>query len=243
MICDHYKHALLELAAAGTEPHPALRAHLQACSACRSVFENERSLFDSIDSSLRSSTNADIPASFIPTIRAQLWRRSPPAQGSGRVTDRRLWLSALAAAAIILFIFMRLDHQVKSPSTDEPSVTQRPQSPVEQQAAAAKPLQNPVPRITSAIAKNSAAKDVITHEQKSLQINSREPEIIVPPDQEILLARYADQWSRHSHSSTLVTEIDSDQSDLPQVQLIQIAELDVKPLADHQAYDQAHAQE
>ena len=70
MICDHYKHALPELAAAGAEAHPELLAHLQACSSCRSAFENERSLFASIDSCLRSSANADIPSSFIPTIRS-----------------------------------------------------------------------------------------------------------------------------------------------------------------------------
>src|SRR6202035_2814376 len=103
MICDHYKQALLELAPLGVEPDPQLLAHLRACSSCRSAFENERSLFASIDSCLRSSANTEIPSSFIPTVRAQLQRESPAAQGA-RITNPLFWLPATAAAAIILFI-------------------------------------------------------------------------------------------------------------------------------------------
>ena len=65
-----------------------------------------------------------------------------------------------------------------------------------------------------------------------MQADSSDPEILVPPDQEILLARYADQFRRHPQSSaTLLTEVAPDQTDQLQVPLIQIAELDVKPLA------------
>src|ERR1700693_1925488 len=104
MICAHYKQDLLELAARGVEPDPQLLAHLQACSSCRSAFENERSLFASIDSCLRSSAYTEIPPSFIPALRAQLQRESPAAQGA-RITNPLLWLSAIAAAALILFFF------------------------------------------------------------------------------------------------------------------------------------------
>ncbi len=68
-----------------------------------------------------------------------------------------------------------------------------------------------------------------------MRASSSEPEILVPPDQEILLARYADQFRRHHQSSaTLLTEVAPDQTAPLQVPLIQIAELEVKPLADTQ---------
>jgi hypothetical protein len=238
MICDHYKKALLELAPRGAETDPDLLAHLQACPSCRSALENERSLFASIDSSLRSSANAEIPSSFIPTVRARVLEES----SQHRATDRLLWVPALAAAAIILFVFLRLDRRAKPLSTDEQLVTKGPQSPVARQTTAAKPLQGTAPQIAPALGKSFAIKAAITHEKKSVQTESREPEILVTPDQEILLARYADRWKRHHQSSSiLLTEIDSAQSDPLQVQLIQIAELDVKPLAplaDDQKYDQ-----
>jgi hypothetical protein len=241
MICDHHKDVLLELAAAGVEPDPQLFAHLQACSSCSSTFENERRLFASIDSCLRSSVNAEVPSSFIPTIRAQLQRESLPAQRSSMLTDRLLWVSALAAAVIILFIFAHPDPRFNPQSRDDQLVTQRVQSPVAAPTTDANPSQRTVPPITSAIANSFAHEPAIFPNEKPLQPESRDAEVIVPPDDEILLARYAEQWSRHHHSSsTLSAEINTHQLDPLQVPLIQIAELDVKPLADQQQYEQEH---
>jgi hypothetical protein len=237
MICDHYKHALLELTAAGGEPDPQLLAHLQACSFCRSAFENERRLFVSIDSCLRSSVNAEIPPSFIPTVRAQLHRESDPAQRRRTLTDRLLWVSAFAAAAMILFILARPDRRITPQGRDDQFVTQPTQSPVASPTTAANPSQLIVPQITPAIASSFAHKAVISPNKKPLQTEHLDSAVIVPPDDEILLARYADQWSRH-HDSTLSAEINTHQLDPLQVPLIQIAKLDVKPLADQQQYQQ-----
>jgi hypothetical protein len=242
MICGRYKNALLELAAAGAEANPQLHAHLQGCPSCRSAFENERSLFASIDSCLRSSANVELPPSFIPTVRAQLWRESPLVRGNETVTNRLLWVPSLVAATIILFIFVRLDRRAKLLTANEQFATQRAPSPVTRPTTPVKPLQDPIPQITPAIGKSTAAKAVTTHEKKPPQIERHGPEIIVPPDQEILLARYVDQWRRqHQPASTLLTEADPDQTAPLQVPLIQIAELDVKPLAplaDDQEFDQ-----
>jgi hypothetical protein len=248
MTCDHHQHALLELAARGAEPDPELSAHLQACSSCHSAFENERSLFASIDSCLRSSANAEIPPSFIPAVRAHLQREvrrevqreSPTARGSSRVTDRLVWASAFAAAAFILFFFARLDHPLKPQSRDDQFATQPTESPVAPPTtAAAKPPRGDSPRIAPATGKRFTSKAVIVLNKNSLQAKNREPEIIVPPDQEILLARYADQFRRrHRASSTFLAEIAPDQTDPLLVPLIQIAELDVKPLASDQQIGQ-----
>jgi hypothetical protein len=230
MICDHYKQALMELAARGAEPDPQLLAHLQTCSSCRSAFESERSLFASIDSYLRSSANADIPPSFIPTVRAQLQRESPAAQGA-RITNPLFWLPAIAAAAIILFIFASRDRRVKPQPTDEQFATERTECPV----ASASPSQSSTAPITAAVGKRFASKVVIRPDKNPVRASSSDPEILVPPDQEILLARYADQFRRHNQSSaTLLPEVAPDQTDQLQVPLIQIAELEVKPLADTQ---------
>ncbi|HSY32863.1 MAG TPA: hypothetical protein VLA42_12800 [Verrucomicrobiae bacterium] len=234
MICHHYKHALLELAAAGVEPSPELRAQLQACSSCRSAFEHERSLLASIDSCLRSSANAEIPSAFIPTVRAQLQRESPAAPAA-HITNPLFWLPAIAAAAIILFIFASQDHGVKSQPTAEQSATQRIESPVAAATTAASPSPATTAPITAAIEKRHASKGVIRPDKNPVPASSSAPEILVPPDQEILLARYADQFRRHHQSSaTLLTEVAPDQTAPLQVPLIQIAELDVKPLADTQ---------
>jgi hypothetical protein len=234
MTCHHYKQALLELAAVGVEPSPELREHLQACSSCRSAFENERTLLASIGSYLHSSANAEIPSSFISTLRAQLQRESPAAQGA-RITNPLFWLPAIAAAAIILFIFPRLERRIKSQPPDEHFATERTESPVATATTAASPSQATAAPITVAIGKRFASKAIITPEKNPVRISSSGPEILVPPDQEILLARYADQFRRyHQSPATLLTEVAPDQTAPLEVPLIQIAELDVKPLADTQ---------
>jgi hypothetical protein len=233
MTCHRHKQALLELAADGVEPSPELREHLQACSSCRSAFQNERSLLASIDSCLRSSANAEIPPSFIPTVRAQLQLESPAAQGA-RITNPLFWLPAIAAAAITLFIFTRQDRQIKPHPPDEHFATQRTESPVAT-ATAASPSQATTAPITAAVGKRFASKTIIRPDKNPVRAGTRDPEILVPPDQEILLARYADQFRRHHQSSaTLLTEVAPDRTVPLQVPLIQIAELDVKPLADTQ---------
>jgi hypothetical protein len=238
MICHHYKQALLELAARGAEPDPRLLAHLQACPSCRSAFEYERSLFASIDSCLRSSANSEIPSSFIPTLRAQLQRESPSAQGSARITNPLLWLPAIAAAAIILFIFASQDRRVKPQPTAEQFATGRTESPVATATTAASPSQTTTAPISAAVGKRLAGKAIIRPGNNSVRASTSDPEILVPPDQEILLARYADQFRRHHRSSaTLLTEVAPDQTAPLQVPLIQIAELDVKPLAPDQKND------
>jgi len=236
MICKQYKQALLELAAAGpeTKPDPKLQTHLQACSSCRSAFENERGLFASIDSCLRSSANSEIPSSFIPTLRAQLQRESPAAQGA-RITNPLFWLPAIAAAAIILFIFASQDRRVKSQPTAEQFATKRTESPVATATTEPSPSQATAAPITAAVGKRPASKAIIRPDKKPGRGSSSAPEILVPPDQEILLARYADQFRRHHQlSATLLTEAAPDQTAELQVPLIQIAKLEVKPLADTQ---------
>jgi len=256
MTCNHYKQALLELAASGpeTKPGPKLQAHLQACTSCRGAFENERRLFASLDSCLRASANCEIPSSFSPTIRARIQQEvqqevpqeSSAMRGSGRATDRLVWVSALAAAAILLLIVARLDLRLKPQPTEEPFVTQPAQSPSAPQTTATNPLQDAHPQIAPATRKRFAVKISTTLNKHSVLTGRGEPEILVPPNQEILLARYADRWRRrHQSPSLLLTETEPTQTDPLQVPLIQIAELDVKPLgplAPDQESDQEYDQ-
>ncbi len=70
MLCKHYKVALIEAAASSAQPQGDLRAHLEACASCRAAFEQEQSLFASIDAGLHVAANAEVPASLLPRVRA-----------------------------------------------------------------------------------------------------------------------------------------------------------------------------
>jgi hypothetical protein len=232
MPCQHYKEALIEAAASNVQPQGELRAHLDACAACRAAFEQEQSLFASIDAGLHFAANTEVPASLLPRVRARLDEETVP---------RRLWAAnwlvlASAAAIIVSFFVAR--------SVWRPTVVQRPvemagntsvppkvkPSPRNQIPVVAPPLEknSGSPR-QLAIARNASARE-------KLVIGKTIPEVLVPHDQEVLLVEYAEQWRLHKRGPLLLAR-NSDATILAPLQVapIQIAELDVKLLADEKS--------
>ena len=66
MPCQHYKDALIEVAASGSAPQGELRVHLDECASCRAAFAEEQSFFAAIDSGVRAAANIDVPPSLLP---------------------------------------------------------------------------------------------------------------------------------------------------------------------------------
>ena len=58
------------------------------------------------------------------------------------------------------------------------------------------------------------------------------PEVLVPPDQEVLLVSYAEEWNRRKRLPLVAANFDA--TDLPPLQItpIQISHLDVKLMAE-----------
>src|SRR5215467_3621071 len=102
MPCEHYKNALIEVAATGFVPSRELRAHLAECAACRATFAQEQTLFAEIDAGLHSAVNGEVPPSLLPRVRAQLEEIA--------VAPRLHWLQPLvfasAGVALVLTIFL-----------------------------------------------------------------------------------------------------------------------------------------
>jgi len=228
MPCQHYKEALIDAAASGSEPRGELRAHLDACTACRAAFEQEQSLFASIDAGLHVTANAEVPASLLPRVRARLDKASAP---------RRIWaanwLVLASAAAIIVALFVT--RAVWRPSTV--------QSPVETAGNSSEPPkvtpspQNQIPVVVPPAVKNSDSPHQVAiarnpAEHATSPMGKTMPEVLVPRDQEVLLANYAEQWRLRKRAPLVAKDADATILALLQVAPIQIAELDVKPLAE-----------
>jgi hypothetical protein len=231
MPCQHYKEALIESAGSGAEPQGELRVHLDACASCRAVFEQEQTLFASIDAGLHVTANTEVPASLLPRVRARLDEESVP---------RRSWVTnwiVLAGAAVMVVAFLtaravwRINvvqrpvemagHTSAPPQVTPPPRNQIPvvASPVERNSDSPRQL---------AIAGNAAARE-------TLVIGKTVPEVLVPRDQEILLAEYAEQWRLQKRPLLLAQDSDATILAPLQVAPIQIAELDVKLLADEKS--------
>jgi hypothetical protein len=231
MPCKPYKDALIEVAAGGSEPQGDLSSHLAGCADCRAAFETERTLFASIDAGLHVAANSEVPASLLPQVRARLEEASPP---------RRIWVTnwlVLASAAVVVVAFFaaravwRTNVMHQSVETAEkpvvpPHVTAPPQNHARKGET---PMgKNDVSNHQPFIAKSHSAHETLVRGKTT-------PEVLVPRDQEVLLAEYAEQWSVHKHPLLLAQEFDATILSPLQVVLIQIDELGVKPLAEEKS--------
>jgi hypothetical protein len=226
MSCESYKDAL-NSAAAGAPATSALRSHLIVCAECRAALAAEENLLAGIDAGLRFVANAPVPPSLIPSVRVRLQEPAP----------RPRWIvPSLFPAAAAVLLAMVVAHQFRwftpKPSNPGPTASVSPPTqPVYSEAPslAAHPPEQQSARIGAAVAsRGSSAPRLSLGRDPSETI----AEILVPRDQEALLADYARQWRSHG-AIVLASAQLSDASLKPmEVVPIQIDLLDVKPLAD-----------
>ena len=226
MPCEHYKNALIEAAASGAQPQGDLRTHLDACASCRAAFALEQALFSSIDASLHVAANAEVTASLLPRVRARL---------NEEATSRRSWTAnwfALASAAVMVVAFF------VARAVWRTNVVQKP---VEMAGKTnVPPPQNHYGVVLPRVEKNSELQRqlAIAKKPKGHETPLRGktmPEVLVPRDQQVLLAEYAEQWQLHKRAPLLTQDADSTVLAPLQVTQIQIAELDVKLLTDQKS--------
>ncbi len=226
MPCQHYKDALIEAAASGAQPQGYLHAHLNVCLDCRAAFEQEQSLFSSIDAGLHLTANPEVPPSLLPRVRARL---------DEAAATRRGWMPqwfALASAALMVVAFLAARAVWRTNVVQKPIETARKTSvppPENHSPVVVRPVEkNPVSQRQFAIDKNPLAPETLISGKTM-------PEVLVPRDQEILLAEYAAQWRLHARAPLLAQDSDATILSPLQVAPIQIAELDVKLLADQKS--------
>ena len=121
MPCKHHKDALMEAAASGAEPQGELRAHLDFCVDCRAAFEQEQSLFASIDAGLHVAANVEVPVSLLPRVRARL---------DEEIAPQRRWIQPLIfAAASVALLFAVFLFARPHPTRPDNQAKQTPQIP------------------------------------------------------------------------------------------------------------------
>lgn len=231
MPCEPYKEALNEAAANGIEPQGELRTHLTDCAACRAAYEEEQALFASMDAGLRLAANAEVPPSLMPRVRARL--DAEPARSRGWAGN---WLVLASAAAIVAGI-------VVARAVWRPVVRENPPVNIAEKKSSGPALRPPredkQSSATSASNNSVPAQQFVTATNlpKDGLLSARRtgPEVIVPKDQEILLAQYVEHWHQGKYVSLVSQDLDATILAPLEVAQIQIAELDVKLLADEKS--------
>jgi hypothetical protein len=231
MPCENYKDVLIEAAASGAEPQTELRTHLAACAPCRTAFAEEQALFASIDAGLRQSVSAEVPASLLPRVRARISEEALP-----RRSWFTNWLTVATAAAIIAGFFVtrvvwRLNLRPNPPANNAQANPPTPVLPPPQA-----PVRTPEP--SSAANSHSNPQTLLARNSQNLRlqpVRNSIPEVLVPRDQEVLLTTYAEQWGQRKRGSLLAQNSGETLLAPLEVAPIQIAELDVKLLADEKS--------
>ncbi len=225
MPCKHYKNALIEAAASGAQPQGDLRAHLAACSACRATFEQEQSLFASIDAGLHVAANAEMPASLLPTIRARL------AQGTERRTGRTPWLPlrvlipaiAVTCLAIVIVLWQGTAKQEIEKRMHDKTVANfaAPRSPGLESAS-------PISVASGPKKPNPSGRDRpvrVSHSERPVRDSF--PEVLVQPEEEKAFEKYLAFLRIRRNLTVGVTRMEEGSLDIAPVE---IGELQVKPL-------------
>lgn len=226
MLCEHYKGALTE-AAAGASPQGELQAHLASCSSCRAAFAQEQSIFAAIDTGLHIAANAQVPPSLLPRVRAGMQEMSV---GRSRWTPGWLALASASfvAAALLVAVVVHQNHVGTPPvhSAANPPVIPEAAPPTQSASPLAPSSQrNAIPRPSM-----HAASAPVPRERAATAQSF--PEVLVPRDQEVLLAGYAQEWSSRKRAPLVANNANQTAVSLLEVEPIQITELDVKPLAE-----------
>ena len=219
MPCAAYKSALRN-AAAGRPSRASLDRHLAVCADCRASLAAEQELYTSIELCLRRVGNAEIPPSLIPTVRAGLDKQAP---------ETGWFAAALVPVAAALVATLVVAHSIRSPR-ERPLLIPR---------TASTPLptpHKPQPGGHQGAVRPSPADARVVFSSRSGQTALRQneaagaTEVLVPRDQEELLARYAEQWSSYKGRRLSARLIASPALEPLELTPIQFNPLDVKSL-------------
>ncbi|HXL22760.1 MAG TPA: hypothetical protein VOA78_09850 [Candidatus Dormibacteraeota bacterium] len=225
MPCEPYQDALVS-AAAGAQVTRALRSHLLACDACRTALAEEQALHASIDAGLRIITNPAVPPSLIPSVRVRLQESA---------LRPRWTVAQLVPAAVVLLVVLFVAREVHwlvwgTSDTRRSASVSLPAQPgqFEPPGRGAVAVSPQIARSGAEHASRGATPLVSRGENRPETVS----EILVPRDQEALLADYAERWRSHRRVVLTAEQL----SDAPlkplEVAPIQIALLDVRPLVD-----------
>jgi len=227
MPCESNQSALTE-AAAGAPATAALRSHLIVCADCRAALAAKEVLLSSIDAGLRLAANAEVPASLVPSVRARLNEPAP---------RKRWFLPVLVPAAAVLVLAAYAAHSLRQTSTN-PSKS----APLNEAASVA--LQTPIaplPSQENALSSTHPDRGRVAEASRAahraaLRQDAAEKqdtlEVLVPQDQEALLASYAQQWRTHKYVRVIAEEIPKPTLEPVEITPIQIDVHDVKLLTD-----------
>jgi len=188
----------------------------------------EQSLFAAINAGLHDAANTKVPPSLLPRVRIGL---------DEIVAARPRWnfgwtvaASAAFVSAVLFFAFAIRQNRFTLHPTE--SATNQPATP-KIAGSAQGPLVSAPSGKNGLLSMRPNAPLVKNPARSELLVSSKSaPDVLVPRDDELLLATYAQQWSSRRRAPLVAGDAKQTTVALLEFPPIQIPELDVKPLAE-----------
>jgi anti-sigma factor RsiW len=239
MLCEKYKPALIEAAITGSEPAPAIRAHVGACPSCAAELAQQRSLVAAIDKNLHRQMNASVPAAMLQRFEAHLAQQPQPKRAP-RLTQIFVGTFATLAAAALILIFLPHWKISTLPPTAKANV-----APVLKPGASQiQPISLlPQPVVAEALPPQTS-KHANTHAVQIAKTNTvtatqTEPEVLVPPDERLGLEQLIANLNRRADLPVAIVKPVQEQPEQHIASLkmpdIEITVLVVQPLRESNA--------
>jgi hypothetical protein len=229
MSCDRYKKALIDAAASGDALSLALRAHMAACSSCIAAFERERSLLAAIDVGVRAAANAPMPASFLPAVHVRISQEDASAAKHPASAHWAYYAAAAVAVILAVWPLPRWDRDALRSAQNDAGAsvasTGRKQDLSVQPGLTAE--RSVDPRVDGG--RNSPT--ITRTSASSARMKSNRLRVLVPPDQELLMARY--MRALHEGSLRLAAGDSSKPPTLGSpIDVIEVSRVELLPLPD-----------
>ena len=221
MNCEGYRDRLIDGLARGENSLGGeVAGHLRTCAECKKFYEAQAHLFGAIDAGVRTMVNETVPVSLLPGVRVRVAEAGVPQ----RSTWNFAWgFAAVGVAAVMVIGFGLLrpdpekaDRVTAGVSAFTQSVRQDAlAAPVQSQVSAAAPKRRQLKIKRVAVPEDGEAK----------------PEVLVLAEERAAFARFVSDLPEQTDVAVALTQPAADGNDKAvEIALLQIDELDVKPL-------------
>src|SRR6185436_18046405 len=210
----------------------ALRAHVEACASCQVAFERERSLFAGIDGGVRAAASAPMPASLLSAVRVRISQKD--ASAARRPASAHWAYYAAAAGAVVIALSPLPRWSRNAINTAHSDAGASVASTERKQDLSAQPgltAERSVAPVESRVGRGRNSPTVMGTSTPSDRMKGNRVKVLVPPDQELLLAHYV--RALHGGSLRLAAGDSSKPPTLGSpIDVIEVSRVELLPLPD-----------
>jgi len=218
MSCEENIQALIDAAALGQAPESRVAKHVKRCRQCQARLEREQQLFEAIDSALRTRLSEAPRTGFLARASARLSKEPTNSSGASPA-----WA---AVPVLVLALLASTRPWIKSRQTIVAATPAPPVARMQRNTSSPTSARTAKPRPAVAPSRESF------NQSSGIKVAaSREPEVLVPPDEQKAFAQFVARVAGQDVMAAAVVNRAPDKTipkdaALPQVPSVDLAQLE-----------------